>query len=190
MSLHMVRYSYADSDLGKGTSIPNTASITAAPTASTGPTVYPVSNSTSHSGLSGGAIAGIAIGGAAVILIVLCLIFRRKLLACCGYTRAPKQEPTYAPVLPMQAADPHNPEPRSRSSAPYNAPYSPVSLSTDSRRVSQAQSPPPGWDKPELSATSGPYQTELPAFNDPVQPEFPAYSRPVGPPRANAHEME
>ncbi|KAJ5138415.1 uncharacterized protein N7515_003263 [Penicillium bovifimosum] len=58
------------------------------------------SSSSSNSGLSGGAIAGIVVGCvAAGVILALLVVFRRKLFACFGYTKAPGENSySWAPV--------------------------------------------------------------------------------------------
>lgn len=92
------------------------------------PTDSPPSSDSGGSSLSAGAIAGIVVGSVAGILILISLLFRRKILACFGYRKA--DQSVYSPVYPLQTPT--------------------TQFSPEVGNISQPQSPPP-WDKPELA---------------------------------------
>ncbi|KAJ5742117.1 hypothetical protein N7533_011526 [Penicillium manginii] len=63
------------------------------------------SSNSSSSGISGVAIAGIVVGCvAAGVIIALALVFRRRLLACCGYSKnmQVKANPSWSPMYEQQ----------------------------------------------------------------------------------------
>ncbi|KFY65133.1 hypothetical protein V496_02799 [Pseudogymnoascus sp. VKM F-4515 (FW-2607)] len=150
------------------------------PSETTTPATSPSSSSAPANSpitLSSGAIAGIAIGGIAMILLiaVLCLKWRRKTKGTRYTQNAPQRPPSYSSPSPLRRLEPfpivYSPE------SPHNiSPESPFNSSQfNLGRASLTQHPIPQSDHRgahELPAESTPPQARRPlSFDDPLREE-------------------
>jgi hypothetical protein len=185
-----------------------TSSPTSAPTSSpTRATNTPTALASSQSPLSAGAIAGIAIGGAAVLLLGAALVYicgrQRTVKEILQTQTAPSYQPGaghmslassagYLPKYPQVGIDPMGPRSYSSQGGMYEHPSGtetesyrsrspPIDESRDSAMAHMNFTPSPG--------TTSPARVDSPLMRSPVRPRRPSQSNPISPMEETIYQL-